>query len=323
MKVCNTAAYNNSLKRRGNIFSILDKAIEFWWHCDVTGTTKSKYTYSDMLINLAGCLRYLLKLRFRQLEGFLESYITCRNLEEFSAPDYTTLCRRMNKKQMIFKDHRTEQQRTNDRHVSLAIDSSGINIYATGGGHSKKNAEKRKHEHYAQVRKLHVMLDLESGDVVDMEMSVGAASDHKSGQDLVGNYDKSIRSVYADRAYDRESFRHVCYKKCAKQIIPPLSNARTRRPIKQQPPGLWDDRNAAVKMMKASTSKDEGLKQWKNQNCYGKRSRIESYFHRFKTTFSFYFMSKSEIARHNELVFKSLILNAFNQLPKPIFQIIN
>ena len=320
MRVCNTGEYNDSLKKKGDIFSILNQATEFWLHCDVEEVEKSKYVYSQIFINLMGCLRYLLRFPFRQLAGFLESYLNHRGLSHLPSPDYSTLCRRMKKEKLTIKDFRIAQEKVACRYVELLVDSSGINIYAIGGGHSKENASTRRHKHYGQVRKLHILLDLETGDVLDMEMTKGAASDHLSGERLLANCDLPIQSIRADAAYDRTLFRRRCHQKGAIQIIPPNLNARVHKPKKADPPDLWKERNEAVRMMEEGCTRDEGRKQWKEQVKYGKRAKVEGHFHRFKKAFGFSFMSVSEEARLNELVYKNILLNAYNQFSKPVFQ---
>ena len=320
MRVCNTNEYNGSLKKRGDIFSILNQARDVWLHCEVEGVEKSKYVYSQVFINLIGCLRYLLRFPFRQLAGLLDSYLKHNGLSYLPSPDYSTLCRRMKKEKLNIKDFRTEQEKATGRYVSLLVDSSGISIYATGGGHSKENANTRRYKHYNQVRKLHVLLDLETGDVLDMEMTEGAASDYLSGERLIENCELPIGSVWADTAYDREPFRRVCHQRGARQIIPPQLNARKRKPQKTDPPDLWTERNEAVKMMEQTCTRDEGRKQWKKQVNYGKRAKVEGHFHRFKKAFGFSFMSVSEEGRLNELVYKNVLLNAYNQFTKPVFQ---
>lgn len=320
MRVCNAHEYNNSLKKRGDIFSILNQATDVWLHCDVEKVEKSKYVYSQVFVNLIGCLRYLLRFPFRQLAGLLESYLKHNGLSHLPSPNYSTLCRRMKKEKLNIKDFCTSQEKETGRYVELLIDSSGINIYAPGGGHSKENAKTRRHKHYDQVRKLHVLLDLETGDVLDMEMTAGAASDHLSGERLIENCELPIESVRADAAYDRQPFRRVCHQKGAQQIIPPQLNARRRKPKKTDPPDLWKGRNEAVRMMEQASTRDEGRKQWKKQVKYGKRAKVEGHFHRFKKAFGFSFMSASEEGRLNELVYKNILLNAYNQFCKPVFQ---
>ena len=121
MRVCNSSTYNDSLKKRGDIFSILDQAVKFWRYGDVEHVEKSKYVYSHTLMNLMGCLRYLLRLPFRQLAGFLESYLSHRGISDLKAPDYSTLCRRMKKEQLNFKDYRSDTEKRTGRYVSLLI----------------------------------------------------------------------------------------------------------------------------------------------------------------------------------------------------------
>jgi hypothetical protein len=303
MRVCNTPQYNDSLKKKGDIFSILNQATEVWLHCDVEMVEKSKYVYSQVFINLRGCLRYLLGFPFRQLAGFLESYLNHVGLSHLPSPDYSTLCRRLKKEKLNIKDFRTDQEKVTDRYVELLVDSSGISIYATGSGHGKENASVRRHKHYDQVRKLHVLLDLKTGNVLDMEMTEGASSDFLSGTRLIENCELPIESVRADAAYDRKPFRKACHQKGAKQIIPPQLNACMRKPKKADPPDLWKERNEAVRMMEQAFTRDEGRKQWKEQIKYGKRAKVEGSFHRFKKAFGFSFMSASEEGRLNELVY--------------------
>ena len=195
--------------------------------------------------------------------------------------------------------------------VELLIDSSGISVYATGGGHSKENAGTRHHKHYEQVRKLHILLDLKTG----------ATPDYISGERLVGECELYVKSIRADEAYDRESFRKICHQKGATQIIPPQLNARIRNPKKEDPPNLWKERNESVAIMMQSPTRKNELKQWKKDVCYGQRAKVGGHFHRFKKAFGFSLMSSSEVGRWNELVYKNIILNSYNQFPKPIFQI--
>lgn len=73
--------------------------------------------------------------------------------------------------------------------------------YATGGGHSKINAETRLYKHYDQVRKLHIML------------KQGRYANDRSGVPLIENCDLLIESVRADAA--PQPFREACHLKGA------------------------------------------------------------------------------------------------------------
>ncbi|MDX5462474.1 MAG: transposase, partial [Wolbachia endosymbiont of Tetragnatha montana] len=69
------------------------------------------------------------------------------------------------------------------------------------------------------------------------------------------------------------------------------------------------DRNAAIQLMKLHG--ENGIKRWKEEVIYGKRSYIEEFFSRLKRVFGFSFRNKSEINRERELLLKCYLLNKF------------
>lgn len=308
MKVCNGAEYNRSLKQRGRIFHYFDEAVRNWLN-----KANSKFVYSDKLFEILVAVRYLLRTPFRQLQGLLEEYIKRRNLK-LPIPNFSTLCRRMKKKALKIIDHRSNQQKKSmTRTVDILLDSSGINIYHTGGGHSKENVGDRKYKHYSQVRKMHIALNLETKDVVAMHMSSGSTADSTAAPIVVAKIAGRIDSIYADGGYDRVSVRKMCHARQATQIIPPHRNAVMRSPRKNDPPDLWVARNAAVAMMRSYINVEDGLNEWKKSQNYGVRSHVEGFFSRFKRCFGFHFMSRSDQARENELITKINLLNYFNK----------
>ncbi len=66
------------------------------------------------------------------------------------------------------------------------------------------------------------------------------------------------------------------------------------------------ERNAAIRLIKSYS--EDGMKRWKRQTNYGKRSYVESFFSRLKQTFGFNFRNKSEINRGKELLLKCYLL---------------
>tara|TARA_B110001454_G_C12675927_1_gene415851 strand:+ start:1007 stop:1348 length:342 start_codon:yes stop_codon:yes gene_type:complete len=103
-------------------------------------------------------------------------------------------------------------------------------------------------------------------------------------------------------------------------LIAPQLNERFRKPKMGDPPDLWKERNEQVRIMEHAPTREKARKQWKEQIGYGRRAKIEGHFHRFKKTFGFAFMSSSDEGRLNELAYKNLLLNDYNQFSKPIFQ---
>nr|WP_264339321.1 MULTISPECIES: transposase [unclassified Wolbachia] len=114
-----------------------------------------------------------------------------------------------------------------------------------------------------------------------------------------------IKVLYADRAYDREKLYKLCNQYGIKTKIPPKNNAAEHPKL-----DYMAERNAAIRLIKSCS--EDGMKRWKRQTNYGKRSYIESFFSRLKQTFGFSFRNKSETNREKELnaicLINSLIL---------------
>lgn len=308
MKVCNAADYNGFLKERGRIFHYFEEATKVW--LNKPGT---KFTYSDRLIEILAIFRYLLKFPYRQLEGLLIDYLLSKNIA-LPVPNYSTLCRRMAKISSKIIDRRSQHQVKSDESFDVLLDSTGINIYCTGGGHSKENATRRKFKAYDQVRKMHVAYTPKNKRIDAMLMSTGTTPDFKAAPPLLKGLSYGIKGVYADSAYDRKVVRAACVEQGAKQIIPPQRIAVIRKPEKDDHPNLWQDRNAALSVIKKHKDWPSGLKRWKEKSSYGKRSLIEAQFSRFKAIFGFHFMSRSEQSRACELMTKVSILNSFSEI---------
>ncbi|MGL9762992.1 MAG: IS5 family transposase, partial [Wolbachia sp.] len=79
------------------------------------------------------------------------------------------------------------------------------------------------------------------------------------------------------------------------------------------------ERNSAVKLIKSYD--EDGIKKWKKEMSYGKRSYIESFFSRLKQTFGFSFRNKSETNREKELLVKCYLLNKFTDIGMAKFEI--
>lgn len=312
MKVCNTADYNDCLKKRGMIFHLFDEACRAWLDRD-----RPKFTYTDRLIEISAILRYLFNYRYRQLEGLLEDYIANRNLN-FPIPDYSTLCRRVNKLSINISDHRGSKESSADEALDVVLDSTGINIYNTGGGHAKENGRNRKYRHLDQFRKLHVAINPKSKKAICINMTPGRCADANVAPILLASITEPIGKVYADGAYDRVLVRQACYERGARQIIPPNIKAIIRN--KKNSNGLWEDRNTAVRYMQEHAYREEGRKKWKKDYSYGVRSLIEAFFGRFKAIFGFHFMSRKEASRQKELILKIKILNSFIDLGGAVFK---
>ena len=129
-------------------------------------------------------------------------------------------------------------------------------------------------------------------DVEELIVTDGVTSDHQIGIALIEILPESITKCYADMAYDRKPMRKACAKKHITQVIPPIRTAVIRKPGKNDPPHIFNDRNAAIRLRRQHATPEEGNKAWRKQQKYGKRAHVEGFFSRFKQQFGFHCVSK-------------------------------
>ncbi len=92
-RVRNWAAYEESLRRRGDITIWFDDDAVGSWNAVASGRPGGQQEYSDLAILTSLTLRSLFHLGLRQTEGFVGSLMRLMRLE-LSVPDHTTLSRR-------------------------------------------------------------------------------------------------------------------------------------------------------------------------------------------------------------------------------------
>ena len=87
------AAYDESLKQRGNLtFWISDETIKAW-NAKPSGKPGGQSKFSDLAIETALILRLVFKQGLRQTKGLIESVFNMMKLD-LDVPDYSTLSRR-------------------------------------------------------------------------------------------------------------------------------------------------------------------------------------------------------------------------------------
>ncbi|WP_374698443.1 transposase [Wolbachia endosymbiont (group B) of Limnophora tigrina] len=153
-----------------------------------------------------------------------------------------------------------------------------------------------------------------SKQVIATKYSNGVYSDHYGA---LGKFDVkyAIKALYADRAYDRKKLYKLCNQYGIKTKIPPKNNSAEHPKL-----DYMLDRNAAIQLMELHG--ENGIKRWKEEVNYGKRSYIEGFFSRLKEIFGFSFKNKSETNREKELLIKCYLMNKFTAIGVPKFEIV-
>ncbi len=93
---------------------------------------------------------------------------------------------------------------------------------------------------------------------------------------------------------------------------PPARTSKSQDELKSKPKQkkrFLQQRDRTIKEIRKYKDFDEGLKRWKIQSGYHRRSLIESFMFRLKKAFGFNLQHKTDRARKNEIIIKINLLN--------------
>jgi len=283
-------SYNDQLVKRGELLIDLDFVEN--WEKELEEMNRGKrgkpFDYPWSLIEFLAFPRYFFRLPFRQEEGFVEAL--AKLVPELGIPDYSTICRRINCLQP--KLERSLRGLGDD--VVIAIDASGMKVTNHGewrrelwGGKSKRG-----------FLKIHVAVDVKSGQILAMEVTDERTGDGKMLKPLVERASEraNVKLALADSAYDsRENFNFLESNGIEPGIRPKLGASGKAR-------GSWARRRATREFMK-----DE--KRRKRRVGYGGRWRAEGTFSNLKRTFGEFATARKFKDMIQEMMLKAFTYN--------------
>ena len=79
----------------------------------------------------------------------------------------------------------------------------------------------------------------------------------------------------------------------------------------------YEERNKIIRAIKRAG----GLEEWKNEVGYHRRSLVENAFYRWKTIFGDHLKSRKDETRYVEQRLKAKIINKFNELGLPKYEV--
>ena len=167
--------YNEKLVARGEAYISLD-FIDSWKE-DLKELNRGKvgapYEYPECLMVFLAYLHMLLNIDYRGLEGFLRGLF---RLIHFDVPDYTTICRRVNKVSIEIKKTLIPYK---GKEVVISLDSSGAKVANRGEWMGQKWKVRRG------WIKVHISVDDQNKQVVGIEATDESISDTKEFENLV------------------------------------------------------------------------------------------------------------------------------------------
>ena len=261
-KITNWHTYDQALVKRGSLtFWFTDEAISKWT-APPSGKAGGQLKYSNLAIETALVFRMVFHLPWRQTKGCLQSLVDIHGLS-LEIPHHTTFsrrCRQLGK--VAFHKPR------NDRPIHILVDSTGVKVHS---GNMRKPPKNRA------WRKLHLVVDANTGDVVACDLGSNRARDAARVPSLLKQIDNPLARVAADSAYDTkqvyaaiEGHREGCSPRV---LIPPKKKAKLR------PKSV----NSRERNRNIRSRKRLGLRTWHTQSGYSKRSLVETTMSRYKT----------------------------------------
>jgi len=267
-RVPNWAEYNEGLRRRGDLTVWISEDALALWSAPRRTTRGGQPHYSDLAIELCLTLGLVFKQPLRQTQGLMRSIARLLGVG-IAVPDFSTLSRRGNGLTL-----RLKPKSKCDKPVQLVVDSTGLKIFGEGDWLEQKHNTKRKRRSW---RKLHLGLDLVSGEIVCSDLTKDDVGDPTALPGLLDQVDSPIDRFLADGAYDGEPTSDLLAARFGSTIevtIPPPRNAIPSPSAAYNPTA----RDRAIAQIKA-----RGRMAWQKSSGYNQRSRGETQMGRWKT----------------------------------------
>jgi transposase len=304
-KVTNWAAYNESLRRRGDLTVwISDEALS-QWSAPRRTSRGGQPIYSDLAITMCLTLRVVYDQPLRQTQGMMRSIATLMGVD-IAVPDFSTLSRRS--KGLVLPPVRRLTACQDPVH--LVVDSTGLKIFGEGEWLENKHKTKVKRKRW---RKLHLGLDLVSGEIICSELTTDDVGDPTALPCLLGQIDGPVAKFIADGAYDGSPTRDLPATRLGEiveVIVPPPKTAV------QSPQAAL---NPTARDLHIAEIETRGRMAWQKSTGYNKRSRIETQMGRWKTVIGPKLQAQNFDNQTTEAKIGVRALNQMTDLGRPEF----
>lgn len=267
-----------------------------------------KYIYSNDIIELLIDFKNYFKMDYRKLQAFCLLFFT--KIINIKVPDYTTVCRRMNKLELLLKNVKRKKRAT-----FSAIDGSGMNTTDRGEWlryiHKKGKIKTRN-----GFVKIVFAVDVSTAEITGVAVIDDSTHEGDTTQDLleqtIKSQDQPIKGLLADGGYDRYNIFEMLNDANIEQIIKIRKNAITEEP--EDINYRKRIRKKAIPDMrrtKVATQQLKDQEKWLKENNYNRRWVVEYTFSVFKRLFGQAIYTKRKKNVYNEIISKA---NLYNKL---------
>ncbi|WP_280141824.1 IS5 family transposase [Pseudovibrio sp. Tun.PSC04-5.I4] len=240
----------------------------------------------------------------RQTQGFVRSVFHLMELV-LPVPDFSILSRRADGLKLS-----NPKPRTNSEPVELVIDSTGVKIFGAGEWQETKHGTRIKRRTW---RKLHLGLDLNTGEIVCSELTEDNVGDPTVVPDLLDQIEDTVATFLGDGAYDGAPVRQELADRFEgiEVIIPPPKTAI---------PGSQATTTPTARNRDILAIQKNGRMSWQKQTGYGRRSRGETLMGRFKQVIGTTLRSRKLNNQRTEAKLGVAVLNTMTALGRATFE---
>ena len=300
-RVRNWNQYNRSLINRGSITVWFDeKSIAQWHDSETTSQRGRPRVYADIAIHCVLLIKVVFGLPLRSLQGFVESLVVLLKLP-ISVPNYTTISRRQKSLQVALERYKKEAS------LHIVVDSTGLKVFGEGEWKVRQHGYSKRRT----WRKLHLAIDEASGEIVASALSTNDVHDSEILPGLLQKIQDDICQVSADGAYDTFSCHEAIAARKARAAIPPRENARIKQHGNSHAPPLARD-----EILRAIRD-NGGMKAWKQNSHYHRRSLAETAMYRFKQLLGRTLAARNFESQCTEAFIKCSAMNRMTNLGMP------
>lgn len=304
-RVTNWSAYNESLRRRGDLTVwISDEGLRLWSAPRRT-TRGGQRKYSDLAVEICLTLGIVYKQPLRQTQGFMRSIAGLLGVE-IAVPDFSTLSRRG--KGLVLSEKRSPNS---GGPIHLVVDSTGLKVFGEGEWLEQKHKTKAKRKSW---RKLHLGLDLVTGDIICSDLTLDDVGDPSALPSLLDQIGGPVDQFLADGAYDGGPTRDLLRARFgagADIIIPPPRNAV---------PSLHAGTDPTDRDRHVADIQVRGRIAWQRTTGYTRRSRGETQMGRWKRVIGATLSARRLANQKTEAKIGVRILNRMTDLGRPQFK---
>jgi hypothetical protein len=282
-RVTNWREYDAALRNRGSLTIWFTPDAIAGWKAEARTTPGGQRHYSDLAIETALTLRAVFRLALRQSEGLIGSIMGLLRID-LRVPDHTTLSRRACGLPIC------KSARIGASELHLIVDSTGLKLRGAGEWLFEKHGTAKRRA----WRKLHIGIDVASGEIVAFDLTDKDVDDASHVPALLDQLTQAPASFMADGAYDRAATYDAILARnpIARFIVPPCKGAV---------PGPTATISPTQRDLHILVVDEHGRMNWQKASGYNKRSKVEAAKSRYKRVIGDTLKSRHDARRATKL----------------------